>query len=112
MEITIILDDITFSTPKMKFGFATNFCSDLSEATMMVYMGPLPDLDMQSDHATTDQGVLVRRIRSYFRQREGVKDVVILGEADFAQHLEELEKYRWLRVHIPLKSLFISLMGD
>jgi hypothetical protein len=48
---------------------------------------------MPLDHATTDQGVLVRRIRSYFRQREGVKDAVILGEADFAQHLEELEKY-------------------
>jgi hypothetical protein len=29
MEITIILDDITFSTPKMKVGSATNCCSDL-----------------------------------------------------------------------------------
>jgi hypothetical protein len=54
MEITIILDDITISTPKMKFGSATNFCSDLSAATNTVYVGPLPDLDIQSDRTTTD----------------------------------------------------------
>jgi hypothetical protein len=94
IEITIILDDITISTPKMKFGPATDLCSNLSGVTNTVYVGPLPDPDMQSDHATTRQRVLVRRIRSYFRQREGVKDAMILGEADFAQHLEELKKYR------------------
>jgi hypothetical protein len=93
MEITIFLDDITFSPPKMQFGTATDFCSDISEATSIVYVDLLPNLDMQPDHATADRGVLVRRIIRYFLQREGVKGAVIVREAKFARHVEDLGKY-------------------